>query len=104
MAYWEEVPEASSYNVILFINDQILSKKILDRNEFYYTFTGLAAIDNTTRGLLSTLANSVRPIGGGGYYSPTPSGKNYYVQVEAESRDGKVLKTSAKTMCTVKEL
>jgi hypothetical protein len=106
MAYWEEVAEATSYNVILFINDQVLSRKSLDRNEFYYTFTGLAAIDNTTRGLISSAASRIaKPIaGGGGYYSPTPSGKNYYVQVEAESRYGKVLSTSEKIMCTVNEL
>ncbi len=106
MAYWEEVPEATSYNVILFINDQVLSRKSLDRNECYYTFTGLAAIDNTTRGLISSAASRIgKPIaGGGGYYSPTPSGKNYYVQVAAEGRDGKILKATKKIKCSVREL
>ena len=41
MAYWEKVEEAARYTVSLYINEQIISTKINDRNELYATFNGL---------------------------------------------------------------
>jgi hypothetical protein len=63
----------------------------------------LAAIDDTTTRLLSSIAYRIGPsygCSGGG----VPSGKNYYVQVAAEGRDGKILKATKKIKCSVREL
>ena len=108
MAYWEKVEEAARYTV-LYINEQIISTKINDRNELYATFNGLAAIDGTTEGLFSSLKGVVASVGpsvGGLSYSrsrPTHSGMDYYVQVQAENRNGEVIASSDKAKCSVKE-
>ena len=113
MAYWEKVEEAASYTVSLYINDQVISTRINDRNEMYATFSGLAAIDGVTKGLFSSLQGTVASagrnvvhVGGGGGYSrpqPTHSGMDYYVQVQAENRNGEVVASSDKVKCSVKE-
>ena len=110
MAYWEKVEEAARYTVSLYINEQIISTKINDRNELYATFNGLAAIDGTTKGLFSSLQGAValalRHVVGESYFRPQPiihSGMDYYVQVQAENRSGEVIASSDKQKCTVKE-
>ncbi len=102
MAYWSEVPEAAYYNVMLYINDQMISKRINERTELYCTFTGLAAIDNVTPselkrvGVIAAHAGSFR-------YDSTHSGKDYYVQVEAEDRMGEIIAVTDKVKCAVRE-
>lgn len=100
MAYWDEVPEAACYNVKLYINDQVISKRINERTELYHTFTGLAAIDGLTKGEIGkTIPRAV----GGGYSNPSSSGLEYYVKVEAENRLGEMIAQSPKTPCKVRE-
>lgn len=109
MAYWEKVEEAASYTVSLYINDQVISTRINDRNEMYATFSGLAAIDGVTKGLFSSLQGTVASAGrhvvGASYSRPQPthSGMDYYIQVQAENRNGEVIASSYKQKCTVKE-
>lgn len=113
MAYWEKVEEAASYTISLYINDQVISTRINDRNEMYATFSGLAAIDGVTTGMFSSLQRSVASagrnvvcIGGGGGYSrpqPTHSGMDYYVQVQAENRNGEIIESTNKVKCAVRE-
>lgn len=109
MAYWEKVEEAARYTVSLYINEQIISTKINDRNELYATFNGLAAIDGTTEGLFSSLESAVASAGSfvcGASYScsqPTYSGMDYYVQIQAENRNGEIIDSSDKQKCTVKD-
>lgn len=111
MACWEKVEEAASYTVALYINEQVISTRINDRNEMYATFNGLAAVDGTTSGLFSSLARTVAStshvvcVGGGGYSRPQPTytGMDYYVQVQAENRNGEVIASSDKQKCAVKE-
>ena len=103
MAYWTEVENAAAYNVSLYINEQRISKRIIDRTEMYCTFTGLAAIDGVTRHTISAAAASTVHVVGGGRYAPTHSGMDYYVQVEAEDRNGNIIETSEKIKCAVRE-
>lgn len=113
MAYWEKIDEAASYTVYLYINNQVIATRINDRNEMYTAFSGLAAIDGVTKGLFSALSSTVAAsgrhtvsIGGGGSYrpsGPTHSGMDYFVQVNAEDREGEIIAKSEKVKCTVKE-
>lgn len=109
MAYWSEVEEAASYNVTLYINNQAISKKINPRTELYCTFNGLAAIDNLTESATDRIVKSVRSTvnvvrsSGYGYSTPQHSGQDYYVDVEAEDRDGNIIEKSEKVKCTVRE-
>ena len=113
MAYWEKVDEATSYTVSLYINDQVISTKINDRNEMYATFSGLAAIDGVTKGLFDSLLEMLDSMefvptvvcGSSGCSSPKPthSGFDYYVQVQAENRNGEEIDSSNKVKCVVKE-
>lgn len=109
MAYWEKVDEAASYTVSLYINEQVISTRSNDRNEMYTTFNGLAAIDGTTKGLFSSLQGTVASAGrhvvGASYSRPQPthSGMNYYVQIQAENRNGEIIDSSDKQKCTVKD-
>ena len=102
MAYWEKVEEAASYTVSLYINDQVISTRINDRNEMYATFSGLAAIDGVTDGLFSSL-RSAGVIARNYPPSKPHSGMDYYVQVQAENRNGEIIASSDKQKCTVKE-
>ena len=105
MAYWDEVPEAACYNVKLYINDQVISKRINERTELYHTFTGLAAIDGLTKGEIDKTIP--RPtLGGCSRHSssnPSSSGLEYYVKVVAENRLGEMIAQSQKTLCKVRE-
>ena len=109
MAYWEKVDEAASYTVSLYINEQVISTRSNDHNEMYTTFNGLAAIDGTTKGLFSSLQGTVASAGrhvvGASYSRPQPthSGMNYYVQIQAENRNGEIIDSSDKQKCTVKD-
>lgn len=100
MAYWDEAPNTAVYTIKLFINEKIISRKTNERTELYCSFNGLAPIDGTTY--------SVIPRGGcvsiGGYRGPSHSGLDYYVQIEAEDRNGKILEQSEKVKCSVKTL
>lgn len=55
MAWWSSVKEATQYLVTLYINDDPISEKIVERTEKYCSFTGLAAIDGTTQGAASSI-------------------------------------------------
>lgn len=109
MAYWEKVEEAARYTMSLYINEQIISTKINDRNELYATFNGLAAIDGTTEGLFSSLESAVASVGPyvcGLSYScsrSNHSGMDYYIQIQAENRNGEIIDSSDKQKCTVKD-
>ena len=106
MAYWSEVKEAVSYNITLYINDQAISTRVNHRTELYCTFTGLAAIDGITERPICEIIKLLRkPIGGhysavGSFYS----GDDYYIIVEAEDRNGKIIETSEKIKCKIREL
>ena len=97
MAYWEKVEDAASYTVSLYVNEQIISTRIIERSEMYTSFSGLAAIDGQTKGLFSSLRSTTA--------SPTDdySGMDYYVQVSAENREGVEIAKSSKVLCKVKE-
>ena len=98
MAYWEKVEDAASYTVSLYVNEQVISTRIIERSEMYTSFSGLAAIDGQTKGLFSS--SSLRST------TATPntySGMDYYVQVSAENREGVEIAKSSKVLCKVKE-
>lgn len=98
MAYWEKVEDAASYTVSLYVNEQIISTRIIERSEMYTSFSGLAAIDGQTKGLFSSLRSTTA--------SPTDdySGMDYYVEISAENREGMEIAKSGKVLCKVKEL
>lgn len=103
MAYWTAAESAVAYNVTLYINEQAISKRINERTEMYCTFTGLAAIDGVTEQTISAAAASTVCVVGGGWSGPQHSGKDYYVQVEAENRNGEIIEVSEKVKCSVRE-
>lgn len=103
MAYWDEVENAVAYNITLYINEQAISKRINERTELYCTFTGLAAIDGVTRNTISSAAASTVHVVGRGSYTPQHSGKDYYIKVEAENRNGDIIDSSDKVKCAVRE-
>lgn len=98
MAYWEKVEDAASYTVSLYVNEQIISTRIIERSEMYTSFSGLAAIDGQTKGLFNSLRSTTA--------SPTDdySGMDYYVEISAENREGMEIAKSGKVLCKVKEL
>ena len=103
MAYWDGNKNAASYTIKLFINDRVISQRINERTELYCSFTGLAAIDGITTTLSSIVSGSgiVRPsVGFGG--RPIHSGFDYYVQVEVEDKNGKIIDETEKVKCSVK--
>ena len=115
MAYWSDVEDAVCYNITLYINEQAISKRINPRTELYCTFKGLAAIDGCTQSVIDSarhdIAKAVRStvhvVGASscGYSTPQHqhSGKDYYVDVVAENRDGNIIEKSEKVKCAVRE-
>lgn len=104
MTFWEEVEEAAAYYVVLYINDMPISKKTVARSELYCSFKGLAAIDGkTTSTIMRAAAISAVHFSDGGYSAPQYSGLDYYVQVQAENRNGEIIATSDKLISKVKE-
>lgn len=105
MAYWTPVEDASHYNIKLYINDQLISTRVNERTELYCTFTGLAAIDGVTSSIIQSSARSLVNIVGGGYSGgPQHSGFDYYVEVEAENRNGEIIEKTEIQKCKVREL
>ena len=105
MAYWTPVEDASHYNIKLYINDQLISTRVNERTELYCTFTGLAPIDGVTSSIIQSSARSLVNIVGGGYSSgPKHSGFDYYVEVEAENRNGEIIEKTEIQKCKVREL
>lgn len=98
MAYWEETQEAASYTAILYINDTIISRRTIQRGELYCSFKGLARVDIKKSAVMSTASHAGR-FG----ETPTHSGKDYYVQIIAENRNGEIIDASKKVKCAVKE-
>ena len=96
MAYWEETQEAASYTAILYINDTIISRRTIQRGELYCSFKGLAAVDGQT-------TSTVKSVSTGYIGMPAHSGKDYYVQILAENRNGEIIDASEKVKCAVKE-
>lgn len=99
MAYWDEVPNTAVYTIKLFINEKIISRKTNEKTELYCSFNGLAPIDGITHSVIPRDFVCI-----GGYSGPSHSGLDYYVQVEAEDRNGKILEQSEKVKCSVKTL
>lgn len=101
MAYWDEVPNAAVYTIKLFINEKMISRKTNERTELYCSFNGLAPIDGRTYSVIprDVAVSIVR-----GHSGPSYSGLDYYVQVEAEDRNGEILEQSGKVKCSVKTL
>ena len=108
MVYWDEEKDAARYFVHLLIGDENVTKEIInyrdnkvkkrvetyqeidlvevERSKKYYTFANLAKIDvvrNHNNDLDST-------------------GKNYYVFVEAEDKNGKIIAKTEK-VCAIVE-
>lgn len=105
MAYWTPVEDASHYNVKLYINNQLISTRVNERTELYCTFTGLAPIDGVTSSIIQSSARSLQHIAGGGYSRvPQHSGFDYYVEVEAEHRNGQIIEKTEIQKCKVREL
>ena len=113
MVYWEEVKEAAQYYVHLLIGDknkrteyqngcsvivedaekkQEIALISVERNIKYYSFVDLARID----------VRSVYRYDRGRYQEET--GRNYYVFVEAENREGKIIDKCEPMCCKVKEM
>lgn len=110
MAYWEEMQEAASYTAILYINDTIISRRTIQRGELYCSFKGLATIDGMYEELLaSKIANYIvkhcYTYGIGKKFGTinAPTGRDYYVQIIAENRNGEIIDASEKVKCAVKE-
>lgn len=121
MAYWEEVRDAAIYTAILYINETPISKKIVQRGELYCSFKGLAPIDGSDEELIGNkIANHIVKYCRA-YYSGygagfvvrdedrlrlgkrnVPTGHNYFIQVEAENRNGEIITRSDKVKCEVK--
>ena len=95
MACWDGNENAASYTIKLFINDKVISQRINERTELYCSFTGLAAIDGITKTLSSRVSIAgFRGFGNNGL-------DDYYVQVEAEDRNGKIIDKTDKVKCLV---
>ena len=104
MAYWTPVEDASHYNIKLYINNQLISTRVNERTELYCTFTGLAPIDGVTSSIIQSSARSIRNTVGGHYSGPRHSGFDYYVEVEAEHRNGQIIEKTEIQKCNVREL
>ncbi len=104
MACWEGVDNAARYVITLYINDADISTRINERTEKYCAFTGLAAIDNTTISITSSICRAAKAvIYHDSYASPQHSGFDYYVKVSAENRNGEIIAESEKIKCSVNE-
>ena len=111
MVYWDEEPNAARYYVHLLVGDKHFARKVIngretlkqgketfneiavvevERNIRYYSFDNLGKID---RG----------PEYSGVYLKPgyRPTGKNYYIYVEAEDKSGKIISKSEKVVGSV---
>lgn len=104
MAYWTPVEDAAHYNIKLYINNQLISTRVNERTELYCTFTGLAPIDGVTSSIIQSSARSIRHTVGGYSSGPRHSGFDYYVEVEAEHRNGQIIEKSEIQKCNVREL
>lgn len=103
MAYWAKVEEAASYIISLYINNQVISTRVNERSELYTTFTGLAGIDGATEALFDSLARKIKPGVDYTYSHRGGTGYNYYVKVQAENRNGEIIASSEKQICSVKD-
>lgn len=113
MVYWEEVKEAAQYYVHLLISDRNRRQEVqngqarwvedeekiqeialvaVERNTKYYSFTNLARIDR----------RQVYRYDRGNCEEET--GRHYYIYVEAEDREGKIIDRCDKICCQVKEM
>lgn len=87
MAYWDRIEDAAVYNVHLYIGkDDYVKRKYqeiaiveVERNLTYYSFTNLAKIDLERCTGKST-------------------GKDYYICVEAENRNGQIIDKTDKVL------
>lgn len=105
MAYWTPVEDASHYNIKLYINNLLISTRVNERTELYCTFTGLAPIDGMTSSIIQSSVKSLQHIAGGGYSrAGQHSGFDYYVEVEAENRNGQIIEKTNIQKCKVREL
>ena len=113
MVYWDEVKNAASYHVHLFIGDwnkrtevingrqtvvmdekpklQEIALVDVDRNFKFYSFSGLATIHDKTYVSHGNFTSSV---------VHKETGLQYYVVVEAEDRNGKIIDSSEKVVGT----
>ena len=103
MAWWSSVENAARYIVTLYINDAPISEKVVERTEKYCAFTGLAAIDGQTRGAASSISLAASHMVGR-ICTPSHSGFDYYIKVQAENRKGDIIAESDKIKSTVREV
>lgn len=113
MVYWEEIKQAAQYHVHLLIGDKNRHQEIqngqqrwvdekeefleialidIERTIKYHSFTDLARIDRQLVYRYNT----------GNVQEDT--GRNYYIFVEAEDREGKIIDKTDKIICHVKEM
>lgn len=116
MALWNGAPDAAQYTVKLFVyryksktapnigttyTDEVLSKEpiavvVTDRDTLYYTFTGLAEIQYVYR--VSSSHGFSASSGACRYYN----GMKYFIEVEAEDRNGKIIAKSDAVTANIK--
>ena len=113
MVYWEEIKQAVQYHVHLLIGDKNRHKENqngnirlveeqerfqeialidVERTIKYHSFTDLAIIDRQLVYLYNT-GNAIED-----------TGRNYYIFVEAEDREGKIIDKTDKIVCRVQEM
>lgn len=108
MVYWEEEKNAARYYVHLLIGDKHKYMEVVngrqtfkykdetfneialvetERNIRFFSFTNLGKIDQNEAGAVAY-----------GRMIPTDTGKNYYVYVEAEDKNGNIIGKTEKIM------
>lgn len=115
MVYWDEEPNAARYYVHLLIGNKHLTRKVIngmqtlvqgqetfneialvevERNIRYHSFNNLGKIDQKHPD--ERMRHGLR-----GYSNDYSTGKNYYIYVEAEDKNGKIISKSEKVIGTV---
>lgn len=67
------------------------------------SFKGLAAVDGQTTSTVKSVSTEIVPVAGRYIGMSAHSGKDYYVQIIAENRNGEIIDASEKVKCAVKE-
>ena len=104
MAYWDKKKDAAQYIITLYIDKRAISVRTNPRTELYCSFTGLASLD----GGYALSSNNDNWLQHANRLTLVQLNDNldthYYVQVQAENRNGEIIAQSEKVMCKVKEL
>lgn len=94
MAYWDKVEDAVCYHAMLYIDDNVISNKNVERSQLYCYFKGLASVGHWVE-----TGHRHLP----GDYGRRYDGSKYFVQVVAENRKGEIIDWSEKVESQVKE-